>query len=243
MGPPAYAVFTLEEVCLVLNGMRLGKVAENAPLAARGTAAVAENSVYLVLGYELMRRGDKLCVCVELHPKQKLAFERVEYLICVVVVEAQDAAVGSICREEVPILAQQRFALLMVGQHCCDSLSNIGKQAAFYAVKAGEKVAVLPIREVTVEVNHLLCQQFALRRGAALQLPLTRVLPGVEQLVDTPRGVTPGHKVHVALIASRIALGYAYPIRAHPCRVALSVHHNANTAVVDGWQERGYLVQ
>ena len=41
VGPPAYAVFTLEEVCLVLNGMRLGKVAENAPLAARGTAAVA----------------------------------------------------------------------------------------------------------------------------------------------------------------------------------------------------------
>ena len=131
----------------------------------------------------------------------------------------------------------------MVGQHCCDSLSNIGKQAAFYAVKAGEKVAVLPIREVTVEVNHLLCQQFALRRGAALQLPLTRVLPGVEQLVDTPRGVTPGHKVHVAPIASRIALGYAYPIRAHPCRVVLTIHDNANTAVVDGWQERGYLVQ
>ena len=49
--------------------------------------------------------------------------------------------------------------------------------------------------------------------------------------------------MHVTLIASRIALGYAYPIRAHPCRVALSVHHNANTAVVDGWQERGYLVQ
>src|SRR5699024_4744351 len=111
VGSPAYAVFTLEEVCLVLDGMFLGKVAETAPLPARGTAAVAEQFVYLVLCYELMGRGDKLRVSVKLHSRQKLAFERVEYLICVVVVEAQDAAVGSICREEVPILAQQRFAL------------------------------------------------------------------------------------------------------------------------------------
>ena len=49
-----------------------------------------------------------------------------------------------------------------VGQHRCDSLSNIGKQAAFYAVKAGKKVVLLTIRDVAVEVNYLLCQQFTL---------------------------------------------------------------------------------
>ena len=69
------------------------------------------------------------------------------------------------------------------------------------------------------------------------------IMAGVEQLVDTPRGVTPGHKVHVALIASRIALGYAYPIRVHPRRVVLSVHADANATAINRRQERGYLVQ
>ena len=131
----------------------------------------------------------------------------------------------------------------MVGQHCYDSLSNIGKQAAFYAVKAGEKVAVLPIREVAVEVNYLLRQQFMLRRGSAFQLPLTSVLSCIQQLRNAPRGVIPGHKVHVALIASRIALGYAYPIRVHPRRVVLSVHADANATAINRRQERGYLVK
>ena len=190
-----------------------------------------------------MGRWDNLCVSMKLHPRQELAFERSEYFIGLVVVEAQDAAVGLVRREEIPVLGNQRFALPVVCEHSGNALSNIGKQAAFYAAKAGEKVIFLPVSEVAVEVNYLLRQQFMLRRGSAFQLPLTSVLSCIQQLRNAPRGVIPGHKVHVALIASRIALGYAYPIRVHPRRVVLSVHADANATAINRRQERGYLVK
>lgn len=40
MGSPAYAAFTLEEVCLVIDGMFLGKVAEDTVLLIGGGAAL-----------------------------------------------------------------------------------------------------------------------------------------------------------------------------------------------------------
>ena len=243
MGSPAYAAFTLEEVCLVIDGMFLGKVAEDTPLATRGAAAVAEQFVYLVLSYELMGRGDKLCVGVKLNSRQKLAFERREDFVGLVVVEAQDIAVCLVCHEEIPVLGNQRFALPVVCEHRRDVLGNIGKQAAFYAVKAGEKVIFMSVREVAVEVNYLLCQQFALRRGSALKLPLTSVLSGVQQLRDAFGCDFPRNYLRVACIPCCIALVYAYPVRAHPCSIALAVHADAHAAAIDRGQKCGYLVK
>ena len=189
-----------------------------------------------------MGRGDKLFVCVELYPRQELAFERVEHLIGPVVVEAQDTSVGSVCREEIPVLVQQRFALLMVSEHCSDALGNIGKQAVFYAVEARKKAVFLPVYQVAVEVNYLLCQQLALSRGAALQLPTASVLTCVQKLGYALGCGFPRNYLCVVLIARRITLRYAYPIRAHPCRVALAVHADAHTAVVDRGQKCGNFI-
>ena len=40
-----------------------------------------------------------------------------------------------------------------------------------------------------------------------------------------------------------VAPRYAYPVRAQPCSVALTVNCDARAAVVDRGQERGYLVK
>ena len=140
VGSPTDAVLTLEEVCLVLDGMFLGKVAEDTPLATRGAAAVAENSVYLVLSYELRHARQEFFVCVKLHPRQKLAFERVEYLICVVVVEAQDAAVGSVRRKEIPVLSEQLFTLFAVCKHRRDALGFFRKRRSGDARHAWKEI-------------------------------------------------------------------------------------------------------
>ena len=78
------------------------------------------------------------------------------------VLEAQDAAVCLVSREKIPVFAEQRFTLFSIGKYRRDVLGNIGKQSTFYAVEARKKAVFLSVREVAVEVNYLLCQQFTL---------------------------------------------------------------------------------
>ena len=158
------------------------------------------------------------------------------------VVEAQDTAVCLVSREKIPVLGNQRFALPVVCEHRRDTLGNIGKQAAFYAVKAGEKVIFLSVREVSVEVNYLLCQQFALRRGCSFKLPTASVLTCVQKLGDALGCVTPRDYLCVARIPCGVAPRYAYPVRAHPCSVALTVNCDTHAAAVDRRQKCSYLI-
>ena len=158
------------------------------------------------------------------------------------VVETQDAAVCLVRREEIPVLVQQRFTLFSIGKCRRDVLGNIGKQSTFYAVEARKKAVFLSVSEVAVEVNYLLCQQLALHRGSAFQLPAASVLTCVQQLGDALGCVPPRDYLSVARIPCRTAFGYAYTIRAHPRGVALTVNGYANTVVVNCGQKCGNFI-
>ena len=220
--------------------MFLGEVVENAPFAARDTAAMRQCISYLVLRYEAVDLRHALHVRCEFAPFELLRGEGDEDAVNVVVVEAQHTAVSLVSLAEGKIVSQNGLSTLRACELCGYLLHGL-RVAAVHTRKAG-KQALIAFTEVVLQIPELSCNQLVLVVLSPGDLVLCGVAPGVQQLAYARSGVRPRYELRAALVPRLLTLGNADAVLAVPHGVFLAVYGKTVAASVDGRQEGGYFI-
>ena len=237
---PTYPVQVFEHSGLLAQRVFLGEVAENAPFAARDTAAVRQCISYLVLCYEAVDLRNALHIRCEFAPFEQLRGEGDEDAINVVVVEAQHTAVNLVGLAEGEIIAQDCLAAFRACELCGYLLHGL-RVAAVHIRKAG-KQALIAFAEVVLQIPEFSCDQLSLVVLGPCDLALCGVALRVQQLAYARSGLRPRYELCPALVTRLLALGNSDAVIGIPHGVFLAAYGKAVAASVDGRQEGGYFI-